>query len=213
MAARARPLDDGADASQKAARAAALDLCFRVVDGGGAPPSGATAAPSERAELRLSAASAALRLATANKACARELTADRWRALAEVVIDEDPVVRGEFARKLADAVRVTRAAYRETQWPCVCATAIVVGPVCATASMRDGRRGPARAAAVAALYALRPSWLCMCYGHRGPVCPTAPRDAFVAAIPRRRRDSSSDGSSPSEYSRGTPPAFPRLLPA
>ena len=84
-------------------RAAALDLLFGVLASKGAPPSGATASPGERAELRLTAASAALKLALA-PAAAPLVGAGRWRSLSAVCLDAEPVVRSNFTRKLARAV-------------------------------------------------------------------------------------------------------------
>lgn len=105
VCAKARPLGDRGCGAEQAARKSAFDLCFRVIGRDGEPPSGAQCTSEERAELRLTAASAALGLCSANKEANRELTAKQYSSLARVLVDRDDVVRNEFARKLSNAVQ------------------------------------------------------------------------------------------------------------
>ena len=100
----ALPLADARSAAHREARTRALELLFTLLVNGGAPPSGARASPMERAELRLTAASAALKLVTRNACAEAELGVQRWRQLANVQLDCDAAVRCNFTRKLAAAV-------------------------------------------------------------------------------------------------------------
>lgn len=84
--------------------AAVMDLLFTIVDSNGEPPSHATASATERAELRLSAASIALKLVSRNSAVAKALDVFRWRSLARVALDSDNTVRDNFCRKLSRVV-------------------------------------------------------------------------------------------------------------
>uniref|UniRef100_A0A7S3ZQM5 Sister chromatid cohesion protein n=1 Tax=Pelagomonas calceolata TaxID=35677 RepID=A0A7S3ZQM5_9STRA len=107
----ARPLQDKECGREKAARQDAFDLCFKVIESDGEPPSGAQCTSEERAELRLTAASNALALCCANKEANRELSASRYASLASVLVDRDDVVRNEFARKLSQAVSSGQASF------------------------------------------------------------------------------------------------------
>ncbi|KAJ1456664.1 hypothetical protein M885DRAFT_517061 [Pelagophyceae sp. CCMP2097] len=79
-----------------------LEVLFGILESGGSAPCGAATTSSEKAELRLTAASTALKLATRGGA---RLSVERWRALAYVALDADATVRFGFLRKLANAVR------------------------------------------------------------------------------------------------------------
>ena len=110
VTAQARPLQDKECGREKAARKDAFDLCFKVIDSDGEPPSGAQCTSEERAELRLTGVqcpSSMLRQQGGN----RELSASRYASLASVLVDRDDVVRNEFARKLSQAVSSGQASF------------------------------------------------------------------------------------------------------